>query len=160
MRGFLAFLFLGLVALGAGAIGYSIGLSQHVATAAATGAPVYAGGWHWGGGMFFLPFGLFLAPLFFIAFFGFLAFAFGPRRRRWGRYGGYGPMGFGPYGPGEDDPRGAWIADAHRRLHEEEARRTASGPATGTASAGTATSPSSGPTSSGPGTPPAGPAAG
>lgn len=156
MRGFLAFLFLGLVALGAGAIGYSIGLSQHVATAAANGAPVYAGGWHWGG-MFFFPFGFFLVPLFFIAFFGFLAFAFGPRRRRWGRYGGYGPMGFGPYGPGAgDDPRGTWIADAHRRLHEEEARGSAAAGAT----AGSNANPPSGSTGAGPSAPSGGPSAG
>ncbi|MFN8630319.1 MAG: hypothetical protein U0838_08350 [Chloroflexota bacterium] len=73
MRGFFAFLFLGLVALGAGAVGYNIGVSQAVTTtAAATGATVvYAGGWHWGG-LLFLPFAFFLIPLFFITFFGFL----------------------------------------------------------------------------------------
>ncbi len=137
MRGFLAFLFLGLLALGAGAVGYNIGVSQAVATsAAASGATVvYAGGWHWGG-LLLLPFAFFLVPLFFMAFFGFLAFAFGPRRR-WG-HGGWdrsGGPGFGPMGghgqAGWDDRR-QWVAEQHRRLHEEDARTTSSGPAAGT----------------------------
>lgn len=127
MRGFLAFLFLGLVALGAGAIGYNAGISHQVATtAAANGATVvYDGGWHWGG-LFFLPFAFFLVPLFFFSFFGFLAYAFGSRRR-WGRgWGdhGDGPDGFGPMGGRRFDTRRDWMADAHRRLHEEEAARS------------------------------------
>jgi hypothetical protein len=133
MRGFLAFLFLGLVALGAGAVGYNIGVSQAVASAAATAGAtvVYAGGWH--AGWLLFPFGLLLAPLFFIAFFGFLAFAFGPRRR-YGRggWGGHGPGG-GPMGD-RWDARRQWVADQHRRLHEEEARAASS---TGTAEATT-----------------------
>jgi hypothetical protein len=144
MRGFLAFLFLGLVALGAGAVGYNIGVSQAVATTAgaAGAAVVYAGGWH--AGWLLFPFGLLLFPLFLIAFFGFLAFAFGPRRRfgrGWGaRDHGYGPMGFGPMGGGWDSRR-QWVAEAHRRLHEEEARNAAA-----SGSAGAATTPSDGPT--------------
>jgi hypothetical protein len=125
MRGFLAFLFIGLVALGAGAVGYNIGVSQTAATtAAASGtAVVYAGGWHLGG-LLLLPFAFFLVPLFFMAFFGFLAFVFGPRRRFAGH--GYGPMGGGP---GGWDGRRAWVAEQHRRLHEEEARSASpSGP--------------------------------
>jgi hypothetical protein len=123
MRGFLAFLFLALVALGAGAVGYNIGLSQAVTTTAgAAGATVVYGGWH--GAWFLFPFGLLLFPLFLIAFFGFLSFAFGPRRR-WGR-GPWGrPYGDGPMGS-RWDPRREWIAEAHRRLHEEEAARTSS----------------------------------
>jgi len=151
MRGFLAFLFLGLVALGAGAVGYNIGVSQAVTTTAATGATVvYAGGWHWGG-LLLLPFAFFLIPLFFMTFFGFLAFAFGPRRR-WGhgRWGsdehGHGSAGFGPtgggFGPGRGwDGRREWVAEAHRRLHEEEARTAST-----SGSTGTPPTPSDGPT--------------
>ncbi len=135
MRGFLAFLFLALVALGAGVVGYNLGVSQAVTTTAAGGgaAVVYAGphfAWFW-----FFPFGLLLFPLFLIAFFGFLGFVFGPRRRfghgGWGRHDdGFGPMGFGPMGGGWD-PRRQWIAEQHHRLHEEEAR-SASAPGTAT----------------------------
>jgi len=154
MRGFLASLFLGLVALGAAAVGYNIGVSQAVTTtAAASGATVvYAGGWHLGG-LLLLPIAFFLVPLFFMTFFGFLAFAFGPRRRfghgGWGghggwdgREGGHGPSGFGPMGGGHGfDRRREWVAEAHRRLHEEEARTASASSSTGTAS-----TPSDGPT--------------
>ncbi len=120
MRGFLAFLFLGLVALGAGAIGYNIGMSSAVTTtAAASGATVvYAGGWHLGG-LFLLPFAFLLFPLFLFGFFAFMAFAFGHRRHAWSD----GPMGtHGGFGPaGRQDARRQWIAEAHRKLHEEEA---------------------------------------
>jgi hypothetical protein len=137
MRGFLAFLFLGLVALGAGAVGYNIGVSQAVTTTAtATGAAVAYAGPHLG--MFwFFPFGFLLFPLFLIAFFGFLGFVFGPRRRfghgGWwgGREYGAGPMDFGPMG-GRWDARRQWVADQHRRLHEEEARNAAPSSGTGT----------------------------
>jgi len=133
MRGFLAFLFLGLVALGAGAVGYNIGVSQAVTTTAgAAGATVvYAGGWHLGG-LLLLPFAFLLVPLFFMTFFGFLAFAFGPRRRfshgGWdGRDGGFGPgHGF--------DRRREWVAETHRRLHEEEARNASTSSRSGTGS--------------------------
>ena len=150
MRGFLAFLFLGLVALGAGAMGYNIGVSQAVTTtAAATGATVvYAGGWHWGG-LLLLPCAFFLIPVFLLTFFGFLAFAFGPRRRfghgHWGdrdhgSTGGFGPMG-GGFGRGRGwDGRREWVAEAHRRLHEEEAHNAST-----TSSTGPASNPSDGP---------------
>ena len=158
MRGFLASLFLVLVALGAGAVGYNIGVSQAVTAAAGSAGAtvVYAGGWHLGG-LLLLPLAFLLVPLFFMTFFGFLAFAFGPRRRfghgGWGGHGhwagaegGHGPAGFGPmgggFGPGHGfDRRREWVAEAHRRLHEEEAR-TASAPS----SAGSASTPSDGPT--------------
>ena len=148
MRGFLAFLFLGLVALGAGSMGYNIGVSQ-AATAAAGGTVAVAGGWHLLGGLLLLPFALFLFPLFLFTFFGFLAFAFGPRRRfgrgPWRHDQSFGSMsgtgGFGPMSGHGFDARRQWVADAHRRMHEEEAR-TASGSST-TGSAGTT---SSGPT--------------
>ena len=143
MRGFLAFLFLGLVALGAAAAGYNVGLSQAGATAAAAGATVVYGAPHFAW-LWLFPFGLLLFPLFLLAFFGFLGFVFGPRRRAWrggwGRHGyDDGLAGFGPIG-GRWDARRQWIAEQHRRLHEEEAR---SAPAPGAASG--APSPSDGP---------------
>jgi hypothetical protein len=133
MRGFLAFLFLGLVALGAGVMGYNIGVSQAVTTtAAAGGATVVYAGPHVAGWWFF-PFGFLLFPLFLLAFFGFLGFVFGPRRRfgrgGWAGRDSYGPAGFGPMG-GRWDARREWVAEQHRRLHEEEARTApTSGPA-------------------------------
>jgi hypothetical protein len=134
MRGFLAFLFLALVALGAGAVGYQAGASSIATTAAAAGgtAVVYVGGWH--AGWLLFPFGILLFPLFLFSFFGFLAFAFGGRRRHWG--GGFGPMGMHRgFGQSDDhDPRRQWVAEAHRRLHEEEAARTGS-TSTGTGAA-------------------------
>jgi hypothetical protein len=139
MRAFLAFLFVALVALGAGAIGYNIGVSHAVTTAAAAaGTPVVvAGGWN--GGFFFWPFAIFLFPLFFFCFFGFLAFVFGGRRRfgPWGRYDSFGPSGEGW------DSRRQWIADAHRRMHEEDAARAA-----GTTPSSGASTPPTGPTAS------------
>jgi hypothetical protein len=71
-----------------------------------------------------------------MTFFGFLAFAFGPRRRfgrgAWGPDAyGHGPMGFGPMGGGWDSRR-HWVAEAHRRLHEEEARNASAASPTGT----------------------------
>jgi hypothetical protein len=140
MRGFLAFIFVALVALGAGAVGYQTGASSIATTTTAAGASVvYVGGWH--AGWLLFPFGFFLFPLFLFTFFGFLAFAFGGRRRRWG---GHGPMsmhrGFGP--SDDQDPRHQWVADAHRRLHEADAARTTA------AASGTTTprGPSAGPT--------------
>jgi hypothetical protein len=115
MRGLLALLVTTGIALTAGVIGYQIGIAEDVA--ATTGTVVWMGGWGFPG------FGF----LFFLLFIGFLVFAFGGRRRGWGP----GPYGHGPYagGPGGgwsgDDARRQWIADAHRRLHEEESRGTA-----------------------------------
>ncbi len=153
MRGFLAFIFLGLVALGAGAVGYNIGLSHEVTTAAAANGAtvVYGGGWHWGG-LLFLPFAFLLVPLFFFGFFAFLASAFGPRRHyghgHWGGHGGEdGPMGFGPMGSRRWDARREWIAEAHRRMHEEDAARGTSPSGTTGSSGGSGPSnPSGGPT--------------
>lgn len=137
MRGFLAFLFLGLVALGAGLVGYNIGVSQAVTTtAAAAGAPVVYAGPHFAGfGWWFFPFGFLLFPLFLLGFFGFLAFVFGPRRR-FGR-GGWGRHGYGPM-DGSWDPRRQWIAEQHRRLHEEDARNAAASGTSGSAPGGPA----------------------
>ncbi len=120
MRGFLALLFLGLVALGAGAVGYHVGLSS--AVGAVGPVAVHAGVWPVGA-LLLLPFAFFLVPLLFISFFGFLGFALGPHRRfrdRWADDRGYGPMGFGRRD--RWDARHGWVAEAHRRLHEEEAR--------------------------------------
>ena len=119
MRGLLALLVTTGIALTAGFIGYQIGIAQNVA--ATTGAVVWMGGWGFPG------FGF----LFFLLFIGFLVFAFSGRRRAWGGPGhhGYGPYPAGPGGWSGDDGRRQWIADAHRRLHEDEAKAatTASG---------------------------------
>jgi hypothetical protein len=114
MRGLLGVLTVAVIALIAGGIGYQIGLSSAVATTATTaGTVVVHTGWGWG----FPFFGFLLFPLCFFLFFGLIAFAFGGRRRwgggpGWGYNGGY---------PSQDDPRYRYIADAHRRLHEDEA---------------------------------------
>ncbi len=109
MRGLLGVLFTGIVALTAGFIGFQAGIASNIGAA---GGAVYLGGGFFPG----------LGFLFFLFFIGLLLFVVGGRRR-WG----YGPMGgpghgggHGPWGT-DDDPRRAWIADAHRRLHEEEA---------------------------------------
>ena len=131
MRALFGVILVGFTALIAGAIGYQAGISSTVATAAATsGTVVYHAGWGFG----FPWFGFLLFPFFFLLFFGFLAFAFGGRRRGpWGS--GYGPGRWGPWDATDSgDPRRQWVADAHRRLHEEEARNagTTSGSAAGT----------------------------
>jgi hypothetical protein len=115
--GFIGILFLGLVALVAGIVGYQAGLASN-AIAAGT-AVVVTGG--------FPGFGF----LFFLLFLGFLFFAFAGRRRGpWGHghgpwAGRTGPGGGGPgglSGPGDlSDPRRQWVADMHRSLHAEEA---------------------------------------
>jgi hypothetical protein len=141
MRGFIALLFTGLVALVAGTIGYQAGAASTVAAGTGVSLLLFAG----------LPhlFGL----LFFLLFIAFVVSMVAGRRRHWG---GYGPMGmhggpgrFGPMGgPGrfgqmdENDPRRAWVAEAHRHLHEADAARTASA-ASGTTTPG---DPSAGPT--------------
>ena len=125
--GFLGILFLALVAVVAGAVGYQAGLTSS-AVAAGT-AVVVTGG--------FPGFGF----LFFLLFLGFVFFAFAGRRRGpWGpghghgpwagrmgpggpgNSGGFGPGGVGPGGPTDpSDPRRQWVADLHRSLHAEEA---------------------------------------
>ena len=128
MRGLLGVLLFGATALVAGAIGYQVGVSQAVTTAAATGGTVvYHAAWGFGFpwlGFLFFPFFLFLC-------FGLLAFAFGGRRRWSGGPGWGGGYGYGPGStPNPDDPRYRWVADAHRRLHEDEAAgRTPTPPA-------------------------------
>lgn len=121
MRALVGTVILGLTVLAAGAIGFQAGIASNIGAA---GGAVYLGGGFPGLGL-----------LFFFLFLGFLFFAFAGRRRRgpWGMAGGpghwgHGPMGAGPWGgpTGDGDPRRAWIAEAHRRLHEEEARAAGS----------------------------------
>ena len=129
MRGFLAILFLVLVALAAGAIGYQAGIASSVPVATAGGASVvYVGGWAHPAFFPFFPFFLFV-PFAFLFLLGLMAFAFGGRRRHWT---GRGSWTDGPGPTGGGDPRREWIAEAHRRLHEEEAARGASTGTTGT----------------------------
>jgi hypothetical protein len=111
MRALLSLLLFGLTALVAGLVGFQAGIASNIGAA---GGAVYLGGGFPGFGFLFLFLFLFLGVLF-------LAFA-GRRRGPWG-YAGPGRWGHGPWsGPmGADDPRRQWIADAHRRLHEEEA---------------------------------------
>ena len=119
MRGLFTLLIATIAALVGGVIGFQLGITSNIGAAGGTVV------WHAG----FPFFGWFLFPLFFFLFIGLLAFAFGGRRRGWGGGPGWG----GGYGPGSgpmstDDPRRQWIADAHRRLHEEEARGTGTTP--------------------------------
>ncbi len=125
MRALLGVLLVGVTALIAGAIGYQAGVSSAVATAAATsGTVVYHASWGFG----FPWFGFLLFPFFLFCLFGLFAFAFGGRRRwgggpGWGGPGWGGGQGYGPsgYTGSQDDPRYRWVADAHRKLHEDEA---------------------------------------
>lgn len=124
--GFFGVLFLALVAIVAGLIGYQAGLTSSAVSAG--NAVVVTGG--------FPGFG----TLFFLIFIGFLFFAFAGRRRAWGGGGhwGGGPWsghshwgagyGRGPWaggsGSGTDasnDPRRQWIAEFHKSLHEADA---------------------------------------
>jgi len=120
MRGLFTLLIATVAALVGGVIGFQLGITSNIGAAGGTVV------WHAG-----FPFFGFIFPfLFFFLFIGLLAFAFGGRRRGWG-----GGPGWGGYGPGSgpmssDDPRRQWIADAHRRLHEEEARAAGTTPGT------------------------------
>ena len=127
MRALFGVILVGITALVAGAIGYQAGISSAVATTAATtGTVVYHAGWGFG----FPWFGFLLFPFFLFLLFGLFAFAFGGRRRWGGGPGwGYGPHG---YTGSTDDPRYRYIADAHRRLHEDEASRASGTSATST----------------------------
>ena len=117
MRGLFGVIVLGITALVAGAVGFQAGIASNIGNA---GGVVYLGGGIPGFGF-----------LFFFLFLGFLFFAFAGRRRGpWGMRGGPWSDGFG-----ESDERRRWIADAHRRLHEDEARTAGSGTASGAAPA-------------------------
>ena len=131
MRAAFAVLFTGAVALGAGFLGFQAGVASNLGPG---GAVIVLGGG-------FNPFGF----LFFIFLLGMIMFAIGGRRRAW-RHGAMGPMGgHGPWGGPSMDDRRQWVADMHRRLHEEQA---AANGATGAGSASDS-GPSS-PTGSGP----------
>jgi hypothetical protein len=136
MRALFGVIFVGITALVAGAIGYQAGITSAVATsAAASGTVVYHAGWGFG----FPWFGFLLFPFFLFLLFGLFAFAFGGRRRWGGGPGwGYGPRG---WTGGPDDPRYRSIADAHRRLHEDEARAAGTSPTGGTGSSNKASGP-------------------
>jgi hypothetical protein len=104
------------IAITAGVIGFQAGVASSVASA---GGVVYVGGGF--GGFGFLLFLLFIGVVF---------FAIGGMRRRAMGSGHWG--GPGHWGPGSDARR-EWVADMHRRLHEEES--SAGGPSTGQPSA-------------------------
>ena len=114
MRALFGILLIVFTAIAAGIAGFQAGVASNVAA---------AGGVVWlGGGIPGLGF------LFFLLFVGFVFFAFGSRRRGAGPWGMH--PGHGRWGAIDDgDPRRAWIAEAHRRLHEEEARTAGSDPA-------------------------------
>ena len=126
MRGLIGVLFTGIVALVAGAIGFQAGIASNLGAA---GGAVYLGGGIPG-----------LGFLFFLFFIGFVLFAIAGRRRAWAHDPMGGPGRWAGHGSFEDgDPRRQWVADAHRRLHEEEAAAAGTtGPAR-TTGAGTAT---------------------
>ncbi|MEI7744580.1 MAG: hypothetical protein WCK58_12630 [Chloroflexota bacterium] len=128
MRAALALFITGGVALAAGALGFQAGVASSIGTAG--GTVIMGGGFHVFG---FLFLG-FLAFLFLTAIFGRRRMHHGP----WGMHGAMGPGGFGPGGPmGPHGPmadaRRAWVTEAHRRLHEEEARRASGQAGTGDA---------------------------
>jgi hypothetical protein len=103
MRALFGILITAAIALAAGAVGFQAGIASNIGAA---GGAVYLGGGIPGLGL-----------LFFLLFVGFLFFAFAGMRRR---ALGHGPWGGpGHWGPGSDARR-EWVAEMHRRLHEEE----------------------------------------
>ncbi len=116
MRALFGILITAAIAITAGVIGFQAGVASNVAAA---GGVIYLGGGFGGFGF-----------LFFLLFIGFVFFAVGGMRRRAmgsGHWGGPGHRGPGP------DTRREWVADMHRRLHEEES--ATSGPSSGQPSA-------------------------
>ncbi len=153
MRGFLGILAVVLVALVAGTIGFGAGVAANAGGAVSAGTAIAPGYVYWWGFPHFG--GLLFGFLFLIFVIGLISFAVrGPRRARWDRgwYRGY--WGYGPtHGPA--DPRHQWMADAHRRLHEEEARGAQdAGASTGPGPSNAASSGSVPPGSVPPGPPP------
>ncbi len=108
MRGLFTLVIATVAAIVGGVIGFQLGITSNIGAAGGTVV------WHAGFGFF----GFFFPFLFFFLFLGLVFAAFGGRRR-WGGGPGWG-YGYGPMSDG--DPRRQWIADAHRRLHEEESR--------------------------------------
>jgi hypothetical protein len=131
MRALFGILITGAIALTAGIVGFQAGVASNVAAA---GGVVWLGGGFPG-----------LGFLFFLMFLGVLFFAVGSRRA-WARGPMGGPGHWGGHGAwGTDgDARRQWVADVHRRLHEEAA---AAGPTT----ASTGSTAPTGPTASGSG---------
>ena len=113
MRGLITLLIATIAALVGGAIGFQLGVTSNIGAAGGTVV------WHAG----FPLFGWLFPFLFFFLFIGLLFAAFGGRRRGWGGPGSGPGYGYGQTGD-PNDPRRQWIADAHRRLHEDEASRT------------------------------------
>ena len=126
--GLFAVLTLAAVSVVSGLIGYNAGLTS---TAVAAGATVVVTGGFPGFGT--------LLFLFFLFFMTSMAFGFSRRKRAWmaGHDGqhGHGPWGAGRpggsgFGPGcgpmgnPADPRRQWVAEMHRRLHEDEVKGT------------------------------------
>lgn len=110
-----------------GIVGYQIGATQALGTAAPAVAPAVApvGYWGWGPGWFFFPFGIFFWIFGLFLFFGLLRMAFGGGRG-WGHRYGYGR---GPYG---DEARSR-IEEIHKELHgEKPPADRGSGPSTST----------------------------
>jgi hypothetical protein len=135
VRGFASVLF-GLVVIvvlaGIGVGIYDAGVQQGIAQTASVPAgtlPYAAYGYGFHGGFGFL--GL-LFPLFFLfLIFGIARMAFRGGRGGWGHgYGrGYGKWGPGPGGPGMGgSDRETWVADWHRRLHEDGGSTPPTGP--------------------------------
>jgi hypothetical protein len=95
-----------ILVIGAGVIGYNLGLGANIA---ASGATVVQPMYGWGFGFGFFPF------FGFIFFFLILLLIFGAfRRAAWGGHHGYGWRGRG-YGD---------IEELHRQLHEESTKKT------------------------------------
>lgn len=121
MRGLFTLLIATIAAIVGGVIGFQLGVTSNIGAAGGTVV------WHAGFGFF----GFFFPFLFFFLFIGLIFAAFGGRRRGWGGGPGWG-NGYGPNGYGYgDDARRQWIADAHRKLHEEEARTGGTTPTSG-----------------------------
>ena len=120
MRGFFTLLIATIAAIVGGAIGFQLGITSNIGAAGGTVV------WHAGFpffGWFFFPCSSSCSS----------ACSRSPSAAA-GAAGAAARLGNG-YGPGSgpmstDDPRRQWIADAHRRLHEEEARGTGTTPPT------------------------------
>ena len=144
MRGFASVLF-GLVVVivlaGIGVGIYDAGVQQGIAQTASVPAgtvPYAAYGYGFHGGFGFL--GL-LFPLFFLfLIFGIARAAFRGGRGGWGHGYGHGYGKWGPGGPTGGSDREAWVAEMHRRLHEESGSTppAGSGPNGGSGPAGQA----------------------
>jgi hypothetical protein len=125
MRALIGFLFFGLVAVAAGAVGFQAGVASAV-----------AGGTSHPGALLFLLGGPHFGGLFFLFFLFAIAIAIGGARRRYRAHSdwGQGPWGHGPWGnrSADGDPRRSWMSEMHRQMHEAEAARAAGAKTTGT----------------------------